>query len=148
MSKGRTFRRKNRESEQEVSPSGSLLYRTLSGYNVPYGPVSVQDIAESQINIKADFLKRGEPIEEPEYTITIELTGEEQSYPLNADSLVAQNKDGSVNPEKSAEREALWRAHKDAVRRMDTELRLVMTDIILDGILVKEPSRDEPEMQK
>jgi len=148
MSTGRKVRRGNQTEPQNKEQNTSrLLYQTMSGVLVPYGPVSIQDIVESQMNIESEFRERGEPIDEPEYTIKT-VTGEEVSFPITKDNLTAQNKDGSVNPEKSAERQALWDMHVDAQMRMSVETKIAMEDIMLDGILIKMPDRSDERIAK
>lgn len=149
MSTGRKVRRGQPDKPQidGQTDSGRLFYKTLSGVNVPYGPVSIQDVLESQLNIEKAFRDRGEPIDEPEYTIKT-VTGEEISFPITKDNLTAQNKDGSVNPEESADRERQWGEHQEALARMSLETRTVMEDIMLDGVLIKMPARDDPWMKK
>ena len=148
MNVGRKIRRGNK-AEPQIGEQNTerLLYQTMSGVLVPYGPVSIQDIVESQMNIESEFRERGEPIDEPEYTIKT-VTGEEVSFPITKDNLTAQNKDGSTNPEKSAERQVLWDMHVDAQMRMSVEAKIAMEDIMLDGILIKMPDRNDERVAK
>ena len=116
MNVGRKINRgqPNKPQADGQSDSDRLFYKTLSGVKVPYGPVSIQDVLESQLNIEKAFRDRGEPIDEPEYTIQT-VTGEEISFPITADNLTAQNKDGSPDAEGSADRQRQWGEHQEAL---------------------------------
>lgn len=110
------------------------IHITADGRKIPLKAISMLDLIEAQQNIEADFRTRGEPIDPPTYEVPVAGGGKIRK-PLTPDILIVEG-----NEEETRRRQEAWKAHQEALSRMNEEIGRVTQLIILDGVDVQLPA--------
>lgn len=112
------------------------VFTTIAGVQVPYTPLSMVAQEKSAISIRRRYKDRGEPIDTPTYKPTAVFGGEEVGMELVLDETSIEVDGDEVE---TARRQALWDAHIDALKRMQTDIEEVRTKMIVHAIKLDLP---------
>ena len=99
--------------------SKKLIYRTLTGREIEYEPVSPIVLELSEQGAKKEFIERGEPLDPPTYTVEL-AGGGTQTFPHDLTTLTTD------------EDKATWAKYLDAKERLETEQARLRKLIILE----------------
>jgi len=99
-----------------------LVYRTLTGREIEYEPVSPIVLEMAEAGVKREFVARGEPIDPPTYTVSL-AGGGTQSFPHDPTTLTTD------------EDKATWAKYQDAKQRLEDEQGKIRTNIVLDCLV-------------
>ena len=113
-------------------------FRNESGVVVHVRPIALDDMNMIEDNLKADYRKRGKPIDPPEIEVEV-AGGGKAKRPLTKTTLVTPDE------AETARRAELWAAHQAALDELSTEYGQIMLEYVLDG--VDEPLPEDPSWQ-
>lgn len=107
------------------------------GREIEFQAISLVDFENAQAGIKKDFLKRKERITPPTYKVVL-AGGGVAEHELTEDILEVVGDEEETN-----RRIAEWAEYKAATNKMNETIGLITTEIVLDGIVVKQEDVQE-----